>query len=63
MVFIERPLSSADFIIIGGGTAGLALACRLSHSPPPTSAHSILILEAEEDRTGRGYRKSGISPI
>lgn len=52
MVFIERPPESADFIIIGGGTAGLALASRLSHSLPSTSNHSILVLEAGEDRTG-----------
>lgn len=52
MVFIEHAPSSADFIIIGGGTAGLALASRLSHSLPSTSNHSILVLEAGENRTG-----------
>ena len=33
--------SSADYLIVGGGTAGLVVACRLSESP----GVNIIILE------------------
>ncbi|RMZ72537.1 choline dehydrogenase [Pyrenophora seminiperda CCB06] len=45
--------SSFDFIIIGGGTAGLTLATRLSQSLPQ---HCILVIEAGTD----GRNVSGI---
>ncbi|KAJ5125665.1 glucose-methanol-choline (gmc) oxidoreductase [Penicillium atrosanguineum] len=37
---------SADYLIIGGGSAGLVLACRLSENP----ALSIVVLESGPDR-------------
>lgn len=37
--------SNADYLIIGGGTAGLVLACRLSENPPL----SIVVLESGPD--------------
>src|SRR5271170_4534513 len=46
----KTPISeSADFIIIGGGLAGCALASRLHQGNP---ALSILIIEAGADPTG-----------
>ena len=36
-----------DYVIIGGGTAGLALAARLSEDP----AVQVVVLESGEDRT------------
>lgn len=38
---------SADYLIIGGGTAGLVLACRLSEDP----TLSIVVLESGPDRS------------
>ncbi|KAE9365780.1 GMC oxidoreductase [Stipitochalara longipes BDJ] len=43
----------ADFIIIGGGTAGLLLASRLAHS---RRKPSVLVIEAGKDRFERSYR-------
>lgn len=37
-----------DIVIIGGGTAGLALAARLSEDP----SIQVAVLEAGEDKTG-----------
>jgi choline dehydrogenase-like flavoprotein len=43
----EQVVSKAyNFVIIGGGTAGLTLAAGLSEDP----AISVLVLEAGEDR-------------
>jgi len=42
------PPSSADFIVIGGGTAGLSLASRLSQKHPELS---IVVLEGAPDQT------------
>lgn len=36
---------TTDYVVIGGGTAGLALACRLSDDPKVT----VLVLEAGQD--------------
>ncbi|KAI4607533.1 hypothetical protein J4E80_009646 [Alternaria sp. BMP 0032] len=42
----QVPDGSFDFVIIGGGTAGLALATRLSDALP---SHCILVIEAGPD--------------
>lgn len=39
--------SRADYVIVGGGTAGLVVACRLSESPDT----SVVVLEGAPDRT------------
>lgn len=39
--------SSADYLIVGGGTAGLVAACRLSENPDI----SVVVLESGPDRT------------
>lgn len=46
MVSINLP-SSAEYLIVGGGTAGLVVACRLSEDP----ATSVVVLESGPDRT------------
>jgi lycopene beta-cyclase len=53
LVIGEKTMTQYDFIIAGGGLAGLSLACHLVHSP--LRHHSILIVDRsakeENDRT------------
>ncbi len=42
-------MTSYDYIIVGGGVAGLTLAARLSKLLPPSSEKKILVLEAGTD--------------
>lgn len=46
----EIVAKAHHFVIVGGGTAGLVLAARLSENP----AVNVLVLEAGENRLGVG---------
>lgn len=47
--------STYDYIIIGGGVAGLTLAARLSQLLPPSETKQILVLEAGTDPSRSDY--------
>ena len=61
-MFIDSPPSSADFIVIGGGTAGLALASRLSQNPK-TSSLSVLVIEAGQDEASNPLSATPIGAL
>lgn len=44
----ERPETKFDYIVVGGGTAGLTVASRLTEDP----TISVLVLEAGPDNSG-----------
>jgi choline dehydrogenase-like flavoprotein len=47
----EAASKASDFVIIGGGTAGLALVARLTED----SSVAVLVLEAGENRHNVGF--------
>lgn len=47
-IMASTPEESFDFVIIGGGTAGLVLATRISGNP---SLGRVLVLEDGDDQT------------
>lgn len=51
-MFIDAPPFSADIIVVGGGTAGLSLASRLSKAKPSLD---VLVIESGPDSSGHPF--------
>lgn len=51
---VDTDLKVFDYVIIGGGTAGLVLAARLSENP----AIQVVVLEAGEKRLDASHCRS-----